>query len=126
MLTDGKDLFIKQYGQLVTISQDGQMALKRILERYLDRVERDPSGIPIRLYPFTRKLKEPQPESPRFIAIDPTIRFGEPCIAGTRIPTSIIVARQTAGDSFDSLAKDYGRPTEEIEEAIRYEGRVAS
>ena len=126
MLTDGKDLFIKQYGQLVTISQDGQMALKRILERYLDRVERDPSGIPIRLYPFTRKLKEPQPESPRLIAIDPTIRFGEPCIAGTRIPTSIIVARQTAGDSFDSLAKDYGRPTEEIEEAIRYEGRVAS
>jgi uncharacterized protein (DUF433 family) len=126
MLTDGKDLFIERYGELVTISQNGQMAMKRALELYLDRIDRDSHGIPIRLFPFTRQRQEPEPESPRSISIDPAIRFGKPCIAGTRIPTSIIMERHQAGDSFEFLAEDYGRPKEEIEEAIRYESRAAS
>ncbi len=126
MLTDGKDLFIEQYGNLMAISKGGQLALKEILEIYLDRIDRNSHGIPIRLFPFTRNLREPRPESPRSIVINPTIRFGAPCIAGTRIPTYIIAERYAAGDSFQSLAADYGRSTEEIEEAIRYERRVAS
>jgi uncharacterized protein (DUF433 family) len=126
MLTDGKELFIERYGNLVTISQGGQMALKKILELYLDRIDRDPHGIPIRLFPFTRQAKEPQPGSPRSVAIDPAIRFGTPCIAGTRIPTSMIRERYAAGDSTEFLAADYGRSREEIEEAIRYESRVAA
>ena len=65
-------------------------------------------------------------ESPEFISIDPRVRFGKPCISGTRIPTAIILERHQAGDSIDLLAKDYGRNGEEIEEAIRYEGRIAS
>ncbi len=56
----------------------------------------------------------------------PKIRFGKPCIRGTRIPTAIIVERHQAGDSILLLAEDYGRKAEEIEEAIRYEGRIAS
>jgi len=126
MLTDGKDLFIEQYGEFVTTSQGGQMAMKKILGIYLDRIDRDPRGIPIRLFPFTRRQKEPQPQSPKSVAIDPTIRFGKPCIAGTIIPTSIIMERYAAGDSFKLLAEDYGRPEGDIEEAIRYESRVAS
>jgi uncharacterized protein (DUF433 family) len=123
MLTDGKDLFIEQYGELVTISQDGQMALKRILEMYLDRIDRDDHGIPIRLYPFTRKAFE---KSPRLVAIDPRLNFGKPCISGTRIPTAIIAERYEAGDGIALLADDYERPPEEIEEALRYESRIAS
>jgi uncharacterized protein (DUF433 family) len=123
MLTDGKDLFIEQYGELVTISQNGQMALKRILGMYLDRIDRDKHGIPIRLYPFTRTQIE---RSPSLVAIDPKIRFGKPCLAGTRIPTAIIAERYEAGDSVALLAEDYGRPPEEIEEAVRHESRVAS
>jgi uncharacterized protein (DUF433 family) len=123
MLTDGKDLFIEQYGEYVTISQDGQMALKRILKMYLDRIAWDDHGIPIRLYPFTRREVE---RSPRLVAIDPRVRFGKPCIAGTRIPTAIIAERYEAGDGVALLAEDYGRPKEEIEEALRYESRIAA
>jgi uncharacterized protein (DUF433 family) len=122
LLTAGKDLFIEQYGELVTISQDGQRALKRVRAMYLDRIDRDHHGIPIRLYPFTRSRIE---QSPRVIAIDPKIRFGKPCIAGTRIPTDIIAERYEAGDSMALLAEDYGRPPQEIEEVVRYESRSA-
>lgn len=123
MLTDGKDLFIQQYENLVTISQQGQMAMKEVMAVYLKRVEWDNGGMPVRLFPFTRERFQ---ESPETISIDPRIRFGKPCIRGTRIPTSIIAERHQAGDSIDLMAEDYGRSPEEIEEAIRYEGRIAS
>jgi uncharacterized protein (DUF433 family) len=123
LLTDRKELFIERYGELVSISEDGQMCLKAVLEAYVRRIEWDASHIPIRLYPFTTDDVD---ESRRLVVIDPHIRSGRPCIAGTGIPTSIVGERFKAGEDFETLAKDYGRPTEEIQEAIRYESRVAS
>jgi uncharacterized protein (DUF433 family) len=123
ILTDRKNLFIERYGELVSISEDGQMYLKACLEAYVKRIEWDESHIPIRLFPFTTDQVE---NSRRFVAIDPRVRSGPPCIAGTGIPTSIVGERFKAGEELESLAKDYGRPTEEIQEAIRYESRAAS
>ena len=97
--------------------------MSQVMGEYLKRISWDQAGIPIRLFPFTR---DRYTESPAVIAIDPKIRFGKPCITGTRIPTAIIAERHQAGDSIELLAKDYGRDAAEIEEAIRYEGRIAS
>ncbi len=116
--TDGVDLFIHRYGQLINVSQDGQLAMKEVLERYLSRIERDPSGKAARLYPFLRAEGHHERRS---VVIDPYISFGKPVIAGTGIPTSIIAGRFNAGESVTDLAKDYGRQTFEVEEAIRYE-----
>jgi uncharacterized protein (DUF433 family) len=130
MLTDGRSLFIERFGQLVEISEDGQMCLKEFLIAHLQRIEWDESHIPIRLFPFTRPSAKGDPhsikDSPQLVAIDPRIRAGRPCIAGTGVPTSIVAERHKAGDSVSSLATDYGCPTEEIEEALRYESRAAS
>jgi uncharacterized protein (DUF433 family) len=123
MRTNGKDLFIDQYDHLVNISQQGQMMMSEIMGEYLKRIKWDRGGLPVRLYPFTR---DRYAESPEIVAIDPKVRFGKPCIAGTRIPTAILSERHQAGDSIELLAKDYGRNAAEIEEAIRYEGRIAS
>ncbi len=123
MFTDGKDLFIEHYANILNISRHGQLEMKAVLATYLGRIEQDPGGIPIRLFPFTRPRYA---DSPRLISIDPRIRFGSPCIVGSRIPTDIIADRYEAGDSIALLAEDYGRPVAEIEEVIRYEGRVAS
>lgn len=123
MLTDGKSLFIEQYGEVVNISTEGQMEMKVLLDAYLKRIKWDEKGIPIRLFPFTR---EEYDKAPSFVSIDPRIRSGKPCISGTGIPTSIIAERREAGDSIALLAKDYGRSQEEIAEAIRYESRAAS
>ncbi|MFY9226867.1 MAG: DUF433 domain-containing protein [Blastocatellia bacterium] len=116
--TNGLDLFIDRYGQLINISQAGQLAMKDLLKEYLHRIDRDPKGIAIRLYPFTRK---PKLDDPKLISIDPYISFGRPVLAGTGIPTAIIAERYKAGETIEGLAKDYGRQREEIEEAIRCE-----
>jgi uncharacterized protein (DUF433 family) len=123
MYTDGKYLFIDRYANIINISNNGQMEMKQIMSMYLNRIEQDESGLPVRLFPFSRDNYE---RSPRFISIDPKIRFGKPCIFGTRIPTKIIAERHQAGDSISLLACDYDRKTDEIEEAIRYESRVAA
>ena len=90
MLTNGTDLFIEQYEHFVNISQHGQMVMSQIMGQYLKRIKRDREGVPIRLFPFTRVRYA---ESPEIISIDPKIRFGKPCITGTRIPTAIILKR---------------------------------
>lgn len=119
--TNGLDLFIQKYGQLINISQAGQLAMRDLLQAHLRRIERDPSGIPVRLYPFTRKR---QPEEPKAVVIDPYVSFGRPVLAGTGIATAIIAERYKAGESIDELANDYGRQRFEIEEAIRCELQV--
>jgi uncharacterized protein (DUF433 family) len=116
--TDDVDLFIRQYGQLVNISQSGQLAMRKILEAYLRRVEWDDAGVVARLYPFTRKRMLDEPKA---IVIDPRISFGRPVLAGSGIPTAVIAERYKAGESVDDLADDYDRKRLEIEEAIRCE-----
>jgi len=120
--TDGVDLFVQHFGELVNASRNGQMALKQLIESALQRVERDDSGIPIRLYPYTRSLKK---ESPRIIMIDPEISGGRPVIEGTGIAIDAIAERFDAGESIGDLAYDYDCEREFIEEAIRYEARAA-
>ncbi len=116
--TDGLDLFIQRYGQLINISRLGQLAMRSLLKAHLQRIERDPQGIAIRLYPFTRKRL---PDEPRFVVIDPYMSFGRPALTGSGIATAVIAERYKAGESVDELADDYGRDRLEIEEAIRCE-----
>jgi len=116
--TDGLDLFIDHVGKLINVTDRGQLAIRQLLQVYLRRIERDPSGIPIRLYPFTR---EPEADEPRAIVIDPRISFGRPVLAGTGIATVIVAERYKAGESMEDLAVDYGRERADIEEVIRCE-----
>lgn len=122
MQTDGKDLFVDRYGQVVNVSAHGQIAMKDILGRYLQRIERDARGGPIRLYPFTTTREDIDRKT---IVIDPRVQFGRPCIRGTGTPTAVIAERYTAGDSIKALAADYDRSIDDIEEAVRYELRAA-
>lgn len=128
METNGKDLFVQQLGQLINASREGQLAMREVLAAFLRRIDRDPRGVAIRLFPFTRVRsdQEPQADAPRLVAIDPRVAFGRPVLAGSRIPTVEIAERFMAGQSFESLAADYARPIEEIEEAIRCEFDAAA
>lgn len=116
--TDGVDLFIQRYGNLINVSKDGQILLKTALTNHLKRIEVDESGLAIRLYPFTRSRED---ISPRLVVIDPSISFGRLVIAGTGIPPNIVAERYQAGDSIDELAQDYKCDRTKIEEAIRCE-----
>lgn len=117
-LTDGTDLFIEKYGELISASESGQTAMRVLLTAYLQRVEHDDSGMAIRLYPWTRTG---DPEDPRLVVIDPYVAFGRPCIVGTGVPTASIAERYKAGESIDELAADYGLDRSRVEEAVRCE-----
>ena len=118
--TDGLDLFVECYGELINASQEGQHAMKEIIGVYLRRIEWDAKG---KLFPFTRDTQaEVAPASdPRVVVMNPTISFGRPVIAGTGIPVSSIYERYKAGDSVAELAQDFHLEIGAIEEAIRCE-----
>jgi uncharacterized protein (DUF433 family) len=121
--TDGLDLFVERYGDLINASREGQRAMKEIIGVYLQRVEWDAKGLPIKLYPFTRDTEaDASPSSdPRFVVMTPTISYGRPVITGTGIPVSSIYERYKAGDSIADLARDFRLEISAIEEAIRCE-----
>jgi uncharacterized protein (DUF433 family) len=116
--TDGVDLFIEQYGQLIQASQADRNQFKLAFNTHLARIETDEQGITAKLYPFTRSHEE---NNPRTLVIDPRIAFGRLTIDGTGIATSILKERHWAGDSIDELATDYDCDRSAIEEAIRCE-----
>lgn len=120
--TDGIDLFIEKSG-LINITKDGQMAIRSLLKAHLKRIERDTKGIPVKLYPFTRKRDL---EAPKSVVIDPFVSFGRPILSGTGIATSIIVERFKAGEDPAEIADDYGRDSSDILEAIRCELEAAA
>lgn len=118
METDGKDLFVVKFGQLINVSGAGQLAIREILEAYLKRIEWDQQGLASRLFLFTRKRTLDEPKT---IFIDSRVAFGRPALIGTGIATAVIAGRYKAGESIPDLAEDYNRTASEIEEAIRCE-----
>lgn len=121
--TDGVDLFIERWGRLLAVSRNGQVAMRHLLARHLERIDRDPEGLASRLWPFTRS---PDIEQPRTVVLDPRIAFGRPVLANTGIPTEVLAERYKAGDTIHDLARDYGLQTGQVEEAIRVELLLAA
>jgi uncharacterized protein (DUF433 family) len=116
--TEAGNLFLDKYGELVNLSKSGQLAIKKILEVYLKRVEWDQESLPLRLFPF---LRRDYVDSPKVIVIDPYISFGRPVIRSKGIATATIAGRIDVGESVEDLAKDYDLQSSEVEEAVIYE-----
>ncbi len=61
------------------------------------------------------------------ISTDPTIHHGDPCIAGTRIPVSVIVGSLADGDSFEQIIASWPQlKREDIQAALRYAAEAVS
>lgn len=123
-LTNGVSLFVKQAALLVNVTEEGQIALRGEFERALARIERDRSGRPIRLFPFTRVGKASSSQ-PTVVAVDPVVAFGRPMLAAVGVKTEVIADRFGAGDTPADMAADYNVSEDAIFEALRYEGRIA-
>lgn len=117
MQTAGGDIFLEHLGTLVNLSKSGQLAVKELLAAHLERVERDSSAIPIRLYPFLLRVAENEGRS---VVIDPRVSFGRPTIAGSGIRTAVLVERIDA-ESVASIAVDYGLTEAQIKAAVLFE-----
>jgi uncharacterized protein (DUF433 family) len=115
--THAGQVFLDEYGKLINLSASGQLAMRRMLEEHLKRVDWDDWKFPVRLYPYVA----PGPIDDRHIAIDPTIAFGRPVVLRAGVSTGAIAERIDAGESVQALAEDYDFRPEEIEEAVLYE-----
>lgn len=116
--TEGGSLFLDRYRALINLSASGQLAMRKVFEDHLKRVEWNDSRIPIRIYPFLTSERV-GPERP--IAIDPRIAFGRPVLARKSISTQVIAQRIDAGEAVPDLAADYELSPAEIEDAVLYE-----
>jgi uncharacterized protein (DUF433 family) len=55
------------------------------------------------------------------IKIDPAIHHGDPCIAGTRVPVSVIVGSVAEGDTWEEILASYPQvQREDIQAALLY------
>lgn len=59
------------------------------------------------------------------ISMDPSIRFGKPCLTGTRIDVATVVGALAAGESIESVQDVYAVTREQILAALRYAAHVA-
>lgn len=116
--TEAGKVFLDRYGTLIELSASGQLAMRRVFDEHLRRVEWDASRFPVRLYPFPAAGLRTE-ERP--ITIDPRIAFGRPVVVRKGVSTSAIVDRIDAGESVDEVAADYELERSEIEQAVLYE-----
>ncbi len=128
LATRGRRIYLEGDGdELINLTLGGQHAFKAILNPFLKRVERNAQGIAERLFPFTSRRHQLNPEqAPRFVVIDPRVAFGMPVLIGSRISTAFLMSRKKGGASISKLARDYGRSETEIEEAISLEEAKAA
>jgi uncharacterized protein (DUF433 family) len=118
LCTDAGKVFLERYGELIELSASGQLAMRKVFDEHLKRVEWDARQFPVRLYPF---ISAEAPDSSRPIAIDPHVAFGRPVVRRAGISTVAIADRIDAGETVADLAADYNLSAEEIEQAVRYE-----
>jgi uncharacterized protein (DUF433 family) len=116
--TDAGKLFLDRYGQLINLSASGQLAMRKMFDAHLQRIEWADVNFPVRLYPFVASSAE-TPEKP--IAIDPAVAFGRPILVSIGVTTHAIADRVDAGEPLDDIAADYGLERAAIEQAVLYE-----
>jgi len=60
------------------------------------------------------------------ISMDPDIRFGKPCITGTRIDVATLVGAIAAGETVETVAAEYALTVEQVRSALSYAAHVAA
>lgn len=59
-------------------------------------------------------------------SVDPGIRFGKPCLAGTRVDVATVIGAFGAGESYDSVQQNYSLTREQVLTALRYAAHVCA
>ena len=83
--THAGEVFLDEYGKLINLNRSGQIAMRRLLEERLKRVEWDQWQFPVRLYPYVSTEASPG----RPIAIDPAVAFGRPIVVSAGVSTMV-------------------------------------
>jgi uncharacterized protein (DUF433 family) len=59
------------------------------------------------------------------IEVNPDVRFGKPCVAGTRVDVAVLVGAIAAGETPQTVAEEYRLSEEQVQAALRYAAHLA-
>jgi uncharacterized protein (DUF433 family) len=120
--TEGKNVVFYKRGKPLNASLWGQYEMEDIVGGYFHRIDRDPHGVALRIFPYTKRAQLTNKEQPpQTVEINPAVCFGLPVLKDSRLTTGFLATRFRGGDSVPSIAQSYGRSVAEIEEAIEWE-----
>jgi len=60
------------------------------------------------------------------VSMDPNVRFGKPCLTGTRVDVATIVADLGAGETIETVQDAYSLSREQVLTALRYAAHLAA
>jgi len=60
------------------------------------------------------------------ISVDPDVRFGKPCIKGTRMDVATVVGLFAAAETVETVSSEYELSVEQIRAALAYAAHVAA
>lgn len=60
------------------------------------------------------------------ISMDPDIRFGKPCLTGTRVDVATVLNALATGDSFKEVKEGYQLTDDQVLSALRYAAHVTA
>ena len=60
------------------------------------------------------------------ISMDPDVRFGKPCLSGTRIDVATVVGALAAAESAETVAAEYGLSIAQVRTALAYAAHVSA
>lgn len=59
------------------------------------------------------------------ISVDPDVRFGKPCITGTRVDVATVIGAVAAGDSFEVVSEEFALTPDQVRAALQYAAHLA-
>jgi uncharacterized protein (DUF433 family) len=60
------------------------------------------------------------------ISMDPAIRFGKPCLEGTRLDVATVIGAIASGDSIEDVQREYRLTREQVLAALGYAAHLAA
>ena len=105
---------------LIAASRHGQAAFPQMLGEYLWPVQ-DLTFVP---HNGVRVAHTWTPHED--VLIHPEVQFGEPCVLGTAIPTRMLRRMVQGGDSYTYLSRAFKISEPQIDNALRWESRLAA
>lgn len=60
------------------------------------------------------------------ITMNPDVRFGKPCIAGTRMDVATVVGLVASGETVETVAEEYQLSVDQVRAALAYAAHVAA
>jgi len=112
----GKDVVLKKMGILLNMTRSRQLGMKKVMNKFLARIELDANLMPVRFSPLLTSNERGK----GYIVIDPDFAYGRPVIKGTGIAAEIVAKRKGSGESEARLAKDYRITLRAVKEAVKH------